>query len=467
MTRIQAEKSTYLSYAEASQYAQDNNITCAREWRAMAKHRPKNVPCHPDQMYKEWQGWPQFCNTERRSKDFVWATYEECQNWALSNNIESVEEWRALKQNRPQNMPAAPDRSYKDVWPGWSKFLENGNRSPGQWGTYEECKTWARTNNIMSRQQWLNNSHLRPIGIPSNPKDVYKDVWPGWSKFLNNGIKLRNHDWITYEEASMWAQEQKIIGTMEWNNSCRPNNIPFSPEAVYKKQWKGWGVFLNSKKLVGVSKTERIMRLIIDSVLDPTAEDHRKQYIMGASKKQSVDMAYPQIKLIVEYDGVFYHKNKQEKDIEKTKDLTQKGWTVVRVRESGLDILDNTLNVEVVFNEVIENKIKKVLQHLIALSKSQKIKVTKEQCKGLQILNQKLDIKKFIDKMNKFSAYLPYEEASEWAKDNQIKTCKQWSALKERRPSNLPACPDNYYKTQGVWSGWPNFLGTTKSKKKA
>lgn len=153
MTRKLADQVPYVSYMQASQYAQDNNITTAKQWRAMGKNRPTNLPCNPYEFYKEWQGWPQFCKTERPSKNFIWATYEECQSWARENNIQSVEEWRALKDKRPPNMPAAPDRSYKDVWPGWPKFLANGNNTSGEWLSYEECKTWVRANKIMSRQQ--------------------------------------------------------------------------------------------------------------------------------------------------------------------------------------------------------------------------------------------------------------------------------------------------------------------------
>lgn len=465
MTRIRAEKSTCLSYDEASQYAQDNNITSAKQWRAMGKNRPTNLPCNPYEFYKEWQGWPQFCKTNRPSKCFVWATYEECQSWARENNIQSVDEWRALKDKRPKNMPAAPDRSYKDVWPGWSEFLANGNNSSGEWLSYEECKTWARANNIMSRQQWLERAYLRPMGVPSHPYTVYKDVWPGWSKFLNNGIKLRNHDWATYEEASQWAQDQQIIGAEEWCQSQRPNNIPFSPEVVYKKQWNGWGAFLNSKKLVGVSKTERFMRLVLDSVLDPNAEEHRKQYAMGVKQKHSVDMAYPELKLIVEYDGVFYHKNREDKDIEKANDLTQNGWTVIRVRESGLNLLDPVMDVEVIYWEMIEVKIKKLLRHLLTLVVNEKLTLTSNQHTKLENVSKNLDLKIFVEKMNRFSPFLSYQEASKWAQDNSIKTCKQWAALKENRPSNLPACPDNVYKSQGCWKSWPIFLGTLPNSK--
>lgn len=460
MTRIRAEKSTCLSYDEASQYAQDNNITSAKQWRAMGKNRPTNLPCNPYEFYKEWQGWPQFCKTDRHSKNFIWATYEECQSWARENNIQSVDEWRALKSKRPPNMPAAPDRSYKDVWPGWSEFLNNGRCTNGVWIPYEEAQKWACAHNIKSYQQYNAFAHIRPKNVPSNPDVVYKGVWPGWSKFLGNGVKLRNYDWATYEEASQWAQKQKIIGMEEWRQSSRPDNMPYCPDTVYKEKWKGWDVFLNFKKFVGISKTERLTRLVLDSVFDPNADPHRKQCVIGSTNKHNVDIAYPDLNLIIEYDGIFYHHDRENKDIEKTRDLTENGWTVVRVRETGLNILNNILNTHVVSGETIAFKVKAIIDHLIYLHNIKKIDFTWEQNKKLKFLKDNLDLSIFFEKMSDFSPYLSYKKASEWAKQNKIASGNHWRELKNERPSNLPACPEKVYKHQG-WKGWYAFLGTS------
>ncbi len=47
-----------------------------------------------------------------------------------------------------------------------------------------------------------------------------------------------------------------------------------------------------------------------------------------------VDIKIPNQKLIIEYDGAYWHKGKQRKlrDLEKTKQLTQIGWIVIRIR---------------------------------------------------------------------------------------------------------------------------------------
>jgi len=57
---------------------------------------------------------------------------------------------------------------------------------------YEEAEKYARLLNIRSREKWFHycrNSN-KPIGIPVNPRDVYKNKgWISWSKWLG---KLEN-----------------------------------------------------------------------------------------------------------------------------------------------------------------------------------------------------------------------------------------------------------------------------------
>ena len=52
--------------------------------------------------------------------------------------------------------------------------------------------------------------------------------------------------------------------------------------------------------------------------------------------------------------------------------------------------------------------------------------------------------------------FVPYAEASQWGKDNGIKSEVQWS--KTPRPTNIPSAPRLVYKDQ--WKGWGDFLNT-------
>jgi len=47
-----------------------------------------------------------------------------------------------------------------------------------------------------------------------------------------------------------------------------------------------------------------------------------------------VDICLPEKKLLIEFDGSFWHAEKAESDKAKAKALRKAGWTVVRVREA-------------------------------------------------------------------------------------------------------------------------------------
>lgn len=58
--------------------------------------------------------------------------------------------------------------------------------------------------------------------------------------------------------------------------------------------------------------------------------------IQGATQAWRCDITIPDIKVIVEYDGSYWHLNKTERDTRKTTDLHAAGWTVIRAREHPL-----------------------------------------------------------------------------------------------------------------------------------
>ncbi|MBP1053826.1 DUF559 domain-containing protein [Rhodococcus qingshengii] len=44
--------------------------------------------------------------------------------------------------------------------------------------------------------------------------------------------------------------------------------------------------------------------------------------------------SWPLTRVIVEYDGWYWHRDKAEKDLLKTRVLEKAGWTVIRIRET-------------------------------------------------------------------------------------------------------------------------------------
>ena len=70
-------------------------------------------------------------------------------------------------------------------------------------------------------------------------------------------------------------------------------------------------------------------------------------YIKADGSNVQVDIKLPEEKIIIEYDGVFYHKGREAQDEKKTALLRRNGWKVLRVREYGLlSVTENDLFVE-------------------------------------------------------------------------------------------------------------------------
>jgi hypothetical protein len=74
--------------------------------------------------------------------------------------------------------------------------------------------------------------------------------------------------------------------------------------------------------------------------------DSTRKTVKGASgKRWKVDIAIPDLRVIIEYDGSYWHRHTTERDTRKTHDLAAARWQVIRVREQPLDpITDNDVS---------------------------------------------------------------------------------------------------------------------------
>lgn len=50
-------------------------------------------------------------------------SYEECRKWLKNNGIKTSTDHRKNKQYFPTNIPRTPERVYKNMWSGWTNFL--------------------------------------------------------------------------------------------------------------------------------------------------------------------------------------------------------------------------------------------------------------------------------------------------------------------------------------------------------
>lgn len=132
--RIQDNKNiNYISYEESKKWIKDNLVcVSAKEWKSIKK--PDFIPNKPNRYYEKrgWKSWGDFLGTNKianQKRDFI--NYDECRKWLFSNlpEINTVTKWRNYSKlsGFPDFIPSNPDKSYKDMWSGWTNFFNNKN----------------------------------------------------------------------------------------------------------------------------------------------------------------------------------------------------------------------------------------------------------------------------------------------------------------------------------------------------
>lgn len=334
--------------------------------------------------------------------------------------------------------------------------------------SYSQASLWAQKNNIKTKAQWYNAKNTLPPNIPPDPALAYKKKWIGWSNFLKSRSS-GHRPTATYEECKTWAKKNCIQTAKQWYSLKErlPFNMPTAPDRAFKGRWTTWEDFLGTNKLSGTSIAERVMRLVLDSIFSPKAKVHRKQTTQGSSGKNlQVDMLYPNLKLAIEYDGEFYHLNKEDLDENKTKDLQNCGWKVIRIREGKLDVIDPLWDVRIRKSHKKEEGVKIVLRHILDLNHKSLITLNQNNKEGLEGLLENLDLFKFYHKIGKHSEFLTYKKCQKWAIKHKISSETQWREFRHKMEKDgVPRNPDVVYKDKG-WVNWPTFLENGQRSKR-
>jgi very-short-patch-repair endonuclease len=82
---------------------------------------------------------------------------------------------------------------------------------------------------------------------------------------------------------------------------------------------------------------EKTLYFYIKKVFNDTYASHIPQWLKGAE----IDIYIPSINYGIEYDGEYWHSNKNHKDKWKTRQCTKHGINLIRIRESGLGLLND------------------------------------------------------------------------------------------------------------------------------
>ena len=436
-------KNFFMGYEEAKSYVQELEIQSKKgfiEW-SQSGLKPIKIPSSPQKVYKgEWEGWGVFLGTGNvRKKDFM--SYDEAKLYVQKRGIKSRRKFIEWSQSgeRPGNFPYEPPIVYKEEWEGWGVFLGTGNVQKKDFMSYEEAKSLVQELGLKSSLEFKEWGGQRPWNFPSDPPKVYKEEWKSWKAFFGLENRRRRKDFMSYDEARLYIQEQGIKSQRkfeEWSRSGeRPWNFPSDPQRVYKGEWESWGAFFgtgNKKGKKDFMSYKEAKSLVQELGLKSSLEFREWSRSRPGNFPSDPSMAY---KGEWESWGAFFGTGNSY-----TKDFMSYEEAKSLVRELGLKSSGE-------FRE---------------WSRSGERPWNFPSDPSMAYKGEWESWGAFFGTGNSYTKdFMSYEEAKSLVRELGLKSSlefREWSRL---RPGNFPSDPSMAYK--GEWEGWKVFLGTAKS----
>lgn len=472
-------RKVFWGYERVRDWARSAGVRTGAQWKQMSKDGllPVGVPAQPYKVYiGRFVDWGEFLGTGHvATKDKTFVAYEEAKNWARSLDVKNMIEWKERrKEFGSEGIPAHPHRVYKE-FTNWGEFLGTGriaNRDR-EFLSYDEASTWAQEEGISSREEWYQRSKIGfPSNIPVSPEEVYKGCFEYWSKFLGtnrsprkiySSINGKIDEIWDYGQVSAWAKNEGILSSTQWAERCKldlPDGIPRRPQAVYE-EFKDWSDFLGIPQIQGTSKVERVIRFVLEDIFeDPYTKTCNPIAYDNNNKKHKVDVLLSKIGIILEYDGSYWHKDKEEYDKQKSLLLRDSQFKVIRIRVKPLNILDREWDLSIDGDEDYPNQIWHINNHLLNLNAEKKLNFSKKILENFKKWDfDKLLKTNFREILEKYDGYGSYQDASEYAQKMGILNKKQWHKnYMNCSMFNFPSSPDQVYKHE--FKTWGEFLGT-------
>ena len=199
--------------------------------------------------------------------------------------LKNREEWKSYYKSgqKPDDIPANPDRSYKDQgWNGYGDWLGTGTIASQDrvYKPFEDARDYARSLGLKNLEEWKSycKSGQKPDDIPVAPHQSYKDQgWIGMGDWLGTGtVAPQDRVFRPFEDARDYARSLRLKSQGEWSPYCKsgqkPDDIPGDPSKSYKDRgWTSWSDFLgyqghwNSRSYLGFLKSIQSLAPYLDA----------------------------------------------------------------------------------------------------------------------------------------------------------------------------------------------------------
>jgi len=254
---IRPQDYDFRSFEEARIIAKKLGFKSRKEWDEFCKSgkKPKDIPSNPSGSFKkQWRGWGDWLGSGNiASQKRIFLPFEKARKFVQSLELKNQKEWRLYSKSdeKPENIPANPARTYPNEWKSYGDWLGTGKIADQylEYKSFLEAREFVHSLNLRNRKEWdeFCKSGKKPNGIPANLEQTYKKkgVWTSMGDFLGTGrVQNQLKEFVSFSEAKKFyqkiARENRIKNSTDWREYLKthelPSNIPRNPAVTYSKK---------------------------------------------------------------------------------------------------------------------------------------------------------------------------------------------------------------------------------------
>jgi hypothetical protein len=253
----------FRDFESAREFARSLGLKNQKEWYEYCKsgNKPDDIPVAVEQTYKkDFKGTGDWLGTGNvKPGDKVFRSFTQAREFARELKLKTQREWREYCKSgdKPDDIPASPNKTYKKDYKGMGDWLGTGNVKPEDkvFRSFTQAREFVRSLGLKTGEEWTEycKSGDKPDDIPASPYQTYKKDCKGMGDWLGTGnVADKDRIFRPYKEAREFARELKLKTQREWREYCKsgdkPDDIPASPYQTYKKDCKGMGDWLGTGK---------------------------------------------------------------------------------------------------------------------------------------------------------------------------------------------------------------------------
>ncbi len=160
--RVATYNIVYQSFKDAKKLAQSLNLKSRKEWVEYTKSgkKPDDIPTNVSQSYKkEWEGWGDFLGTGSVApNDRKFCSFKDAKKFVRKLKFKNRDDWKKYCRsgNKPDNIPVAPDSTYKKQWTSWGDFSGTGRVATQNriYQSFKESRSFVQKLNLKYRDEF-------------------------------------------------------------------------------------------------------------------------------------------------------------------------------------------------------------------------------------------------------------------------------------------------------------------------